>query len=117
MAHLSVFTDSVPDNHALEVLLAHAPRVTVPLMPEQGPDPVSGVVPIDNATFTTLLSLSSGASATSRFTCRTLLDKGSPHSFIQGAFNKMIETGIADASYIQAITPKSWSGFGIPDDA
>ena len=68
---------------------------------------------MDDATFTTLLSLSSGASATSRFNCRALLDTGSPQSFIhQGALDRMIATGAADASYVRATTPKSWSGFG-----
>ena len=78
-AQFSAFTGSVPHDHAPEVLLAYAQRATAPLLPEQGPDLVSGVVTMDDATFTTLLSLSSGASATSRFNCRALLDIGSPH--------------------------------------
>ena len=53
MAQLSAFTDSVPDDHAPEVLVAYAQRVTAPLLPEQGPDLVSSVVPMDDATFTT----------------------------------------------------------------
>ena len=56
-ATLSVFTDSVPADHAPEVLLAQEQRVDAPLMPEQGPDLISGVVTMDDATFTTLLSL------------------------------------------------------------
>ena len=112
-AQLSAFTDSVPDDHAPEVLLAYAQRPTAPLLPEQGPDLVSGVVTMDDATFTTLLSLSSGASATSLFNCRALLDTRSPQSFIhQGAFDQMFATGAADASYVRATSPKSWSGFG-----
>ena len=59
VAHLSAFTGSVPDDHGPEVLLAYVPRVISPLMSEQGPDLVSGVVMMDDALFTTLLSLSS----------------------------------------------------------
>ena len=87
VAQLSAFTDSMADNHAPEV---HAPHVTTPLLPEQGLVLVSGVVAMDDATFTTLLPLSSRASATSRFNYRALLDTGSPQSFIrQGAFDQM----------------------------
>ena len=55
MAQLSAFTFSVPDDHASEVLLAYSQRATTSLLPEQGPDLVSGVVSMDDATFTTLL--------------------------------------------------------------
>ena len=110
---LSAFTYSVPDDHAPEVLLAHAPRIDAPLLPEQGPDLMSGVVTMDDATFTTLLSLHSGVSTTSWFNCRALLDAGSPQSFIhQGAFDQMVATGAADASCVRSTTPRTWSGFG-----
>ena len=120
LAQLSAFIDSVPDGHVPEVLLAYAQRATPPLLPEQGPDPVSGVVTMDDATFSTLLSLSSGAFATSLFNCRALPDTGSPQSFIhQGAFDQMVATGAADVSYVQATTqnrgadsaPKQCSAF------
>ena len=71
---LSAFTDSVPDDHAPEVLLAHEQRDDAPLMPEQGPDLIGGIVAMDDATFTTLLTLHSGVFATSRFDCRAILD-------------------------------------------
>ena len=68
---------------------------------------------MDNITFTTLPSLTSGASATSQFRCRALLDIGSPQSFIhQGAFEQMVATGAADESYVRSTPPRSWSGFG-----
>ena len=73
-AALSAFTDSVPDDHAPEVLLAHEQRDDAPLMPEQGPDLIGGIVTMDDATFTTLLTLHSGVSATSRFDCRAILN-------------------------------------------
>ena len=113
MAALSAFTYSVPDEHAPEVLLAQEPRIDAPLIPEQGPDLISGVVTMDDATFTTLLSLYSAVSTTSPFTCRALLDTGSPQSFIhQGAFDQMVATDAADASCVRSTTPRTWSGFG-----
>ena len=112
-ATLSAFTDSVPDDYAPEVLLAQEQRIGAPLIPEQGPGLISGVVAMDDATFTTLLSLHSGVSTTSRFNCRALLDTGSPQSFIhQGAFDQMVATGAADASCVRSTTPRTWSGFG-----
>ena len=73
-AALSAFTESVPDDHAPEVLLAQEQRADAPLMPEQGLDLIVGIVTMDDATFTTLLTLHSGVFATSRFDCRAILD-------------------------------------------
>ena len=112
-AILSAITDSVPDDHAPEGFLATAPRSDKPFTSEQGPDLISGVVTMDDVTFTTLPSLTSGAPATSQFRYRALLDTGSPQSFIQqGAFEQMVATGAADESCVRSTTPKSWSGFG-----
>ena len=112
-AMLLAHTGSVPDDHAPEVLLAQEQRPDAPLIPEQGPDLIGGIVTMDDATFTTLLSLHSGISATSRFNCRALLDTGSPQSFIhQGAFDQMVALGAADASCVRSTTPRTWSGFG-----
>ena len=84
-AALSAFMDSAPDDHAPEVLLTNATRGDKPLISEQGPDLISGVVTMDDVTFTTLPSLTSGAPATSQFRCHSLLDTGSPKSFIHQA--------------------------------
>ena len=112
-ATLSAFTNSVPDDHASEVRLAQEQRIDAPLIPEQGPDLIGDVVTMDDATFTTSLSLHSGASTTSRFNCRALLDTGSPQSFIhQEALDQMVATGAADASCVRSTTPRTWSGFG-----
>ena len=112
-AMLFAFTASVPDDHASEVRSVQEQRIDAPLIPKQGPDLIGGVVTMDDATFTTLLSLHSGVSATSRFNCRALLDTGSPQSFIhQGAFDQMVASGAADASCVRSTTPRTWSGFG-----
>ena len=109
----SALIDSVPDDHAPEVLSTYGSHTDKALVPEQGPDLVSGTVTIYDDTFTTLPSLTSGASATSPYRCHALLDTGSPQSFIhQGAFDQMVATGAADESYVRATTPRSWRCFG-----
>ena len=87
VAALSSFTYLVPDDHALEVLLAQEPGIDAPLIPEQGLNLIRRVVTMDDATFTTLLSLHSGVSTTSRFNCpflpssiKALLTKWSPRA-------------------------------------
>ena len=99
MTALSAYTCPVPDDHTPEVRLAHGPRIDASIIPEQGPELSSGVVTMDDATFTILLSLHSGVSTTSRFNCRALLDTGSPQLFIHRVtFDQMVATGAADAS-------------------
>ena len=111
-AILLAFIDLVPDGYAPGVLLEDTNRTDVPLISEQGPDFTSGVVTIDEARFTALLSLTSGTSATSRFRCCAILNTGSLQSFIrQGAFD-LIAIGPAAECYVRSTTPKSWSGFG-----
>ena len=80
----------------------------MPRMPKQGPDLISDVVTIDDATFATLLSLISGVSELSRFDCRALLDTRLHQSFIdQRAFNQMVP--------LVPTTPRSWSVTLAPD--
>ena len=62
-AIFSALIDSVPYDHAPEVLLTNATYTDKPLISKQGPDLISGVVTVDDVTFTTLPSLASGASA------------------------------------------------------
>ena len=112
-AILSALVDSVPDDHTHGVRLTYASHTDKALIREQDPDMINGVVTIDAVTFTTLPSLTSGASATSSFRCRALLDTGSPQSFIhQGSFDQMVATGAADESYVRSTTLRSWSGSG-----
>ena len=51
-AILSALIDSVPDDHAPEVLTTYGSHTDKALIPEQGPDLVSGTVTIDDGTFT-----------------------------------------------------------------
>ena len=111
-AVLSAFMDSAPDHHAPEVFLTNATRGDKPLISKQGPDLINGVVTMNDVTFTTLPSLTSGASATSQIRCRALLDTGSPQSIHQGAFEQLVATGAADEPYVRSTPPRSWSSFG-----
>lgn len=77
-AKRSTFVDSVPDERAPEELLVNSQPIDLPLMLEQGPDSISGIVIMNAVTFTTLHLLSGAASAKSGFNCRALLDTGSP---------------------------------------
>ena len=52
-AVLSALMDSVPDDHAPEVLLTNTAPSDEPFISEQGPDLISGVIAKDDATFTT----------------------------------------------------------------
>ena len=81
-ASISALMDSVPDDHAPDVLLTSTIRSDEPFISEQGPDLISSVVTLNDVTFTTLPFLTSGASATSQFRCRALLDTKSSQSFI-----------------------------------
>ena len=105
---LSAFMNSAPDDHTPEIALTNVTRGDQSLMSKQGSDLIGGVVTMDDVTFTTLPSLTSGVSATSQFRCRALLDTGSPQSWIhQGAFEQMVATGAADESYVRSTPPRS----------
>ena len=97
----------------LRSLLTNTTRTDEPFISEQGPNLISGVDTMNDATFTILPSLTSGALVTSQFLCRALLDTGSRQSFIhQGAFEQMVATGAAVEPYARSTITRSWSGFG-----
>ena len=100
-ATLSAFTDSVPDDYAPKVHLAHTQRVDAPLSPAQGSNLIIGVVTMDDPMLTILLALARGVPTTSLFNCRALVDTGSPQPlFHQGASDQMIATGASAVSYV-----------------
>ena len=77
-------------------------------MPEQGAGLISGVLTMDDAMFTALLSLASEVASTSRFNCHALLDIELPQPLIhQGSFDQMVATGAADVFYVRSTTPRS----------
>ena len=54
---------------------------------EHGPDLVGGKVSVDPATFTTRVALHCGPSATTPAKCVSLLDSGSPQTFIRESYS------------------------------
>ena len=71
---VSAFTDSVPDDYVTKIHLDYSKRVDARLIPEQGPDLNSCAVTMDDATFTTFLSLARGTFTMSWFNYRVLPD-------------------------------------------
>ena len=83
-----------------------------PLLPEQGPGLVGGVVTVDHKSYTTQIRAHCGATA-STFGCVALLDTGSPQSFISArAWDSMKASGAASAAFEKRTQPRCWGGFG-----
>ena len=79
------FSDASAD-HSPDVLVvascaAPTPADT-PSLPEHGPDLVGGTITLDDASFTTKITVHSGTTASTVFGCVALLDTGFPQTFI-----------------------------------
>lgn len=109
----SVFTDSIPNDHAPEVLLAHDQRANAILVPEQVPDLTSAIVMIVDPQFNATTFTLAGASATSWSNGRSFINSGSSDSFIhQRTFTQVVPTSTVDASYIRSTATRSYNSFG-----
>ncbi len=87
-------------------------RSVQPLIPEQGPGLVGGVITVDDKSYTTQIQTHCG-SATSTFGCVALLDTGSPQSFISArTWASMKASGAASAAFEKRTQPRCWGGFG-----
>ena len=83
-----------------------------PLLVEQGPCLVAGVVTMDGSSFTTKIKTHSGLAAL-QLGCVALLYTGSPQTFNNTrAFDSMKRMGAASATCEQHTPPRSWGGFG-----
>ena len=79
---------------------------------EHGPDLVGGKVSVDPATFTTRVALHCGPSATTPAKCVSLLDSGSPQTFIrESMWEHMKQVGAASDVCEITTQPRVW-GFG-----
>ena len=80
---------------------------------EFGPEPMEGKVSVNHDNFTTIVSIHGGQKATKGHKCVTLLDSGSPCSFVtQAAINEMLQKGAASADMIAVNDkPRKWGGF------
>ena len=80
---------------------------------EFGPDPVGGTISINDDSYTTKARIFSGATATSSMEVKTLLDSGSPCSFVTAStLKRLIASGCATRSCEVASSPRNWGGFG-----
>ena len=82
-------------------------------LPEHGPDLVGGNVSVDPASFTTRVALHCGPYATTRAKCVSLLDSGSPQTFIkESMWTHMKKIGAASDVCEVTTQPRVWGGFG-----
>ena len=80
---------------------------------EHGPDLVGGKVSVDPATFTTRVALHCGPYATTPAKCVSLLDSGSPQTFIcESMWEHMKQVGAASDVCEITTQPRVWGGFG-----
>ena len=76
---------------------------------EHGPDLVGGKVSVDPATFTTCVALHCGPSATTPAKCVSLLDSGSPQTFIrESMWEHMKQVGAASEVCEITTQPRVW---------
>ena len=82
-------------------------------LPEFGPDLTSGVVSIDDASFTTRVGLHSGSCAIRQLMALAPPDSGSPQTFISAScWQEMLRTGAADDRCVSSVPPRTFGGFG-----
>ena len=69
------------------------------LLPEHGPCLVGGVITRDDASFTTKITIHSGANALAPYGCVALLDSGFPQTLIRrDVFDSMLSVGAASVA-------------------
>eukprot|EP00752_Nemacystus_decipiens_P015617 g13940.t1 len=99
--------------HVATVRPVDSSSAAQPYLAEFGPDLVGGTISIEDDSYTTKARIFSGATATSAMEVRTLLDSGSPCSFITAsALKRLIASGSATKSCEVAGSPRNWGGFG-----
>jgi len=84
-----------------------------PPIPEHGPCLTSGIITVDDASFTTKVLVHSGPTATTRRELVALLDTGSPQSFITATAVEQLKASQAATDACERhSSPRSWGGFG-----
>ena len=105
---------NVPSDHGGDVLALMSTAQSdqhPPLLAEQGPCLVAGVVSMDDSSFTKIKIHS--CPVVVQLGCVALLDTGSPQAFINThALESMKRAGAASAICEQHTPPRSWGGFG-----
>ena len=109
----STYFSDAPVDSSPEVLAATSGVDPSLELPEHGPYLVEGIITLDDASFTTKIAAHSGANALAPFGCVTLLDTGSPHTFIRrDVLDRMLSVGVASVACERKRVPSSWGGFG-----
>ena len=85
-----------------------------PLLTEQGPCLVAGVVTMDDSSFTTKIKIHSGPVAV-ELDCVALFDTGSPQTFTNThALESMTRAGVSSAVCERHTPSRSWGGLASP---
>ena len=92
---------------------ATLPPALPSLIAEHGSAHSSGIVIVDDASFTTRIKIHSGPCSSNRYGLVALLDTGSPQTFISAeAWACMKRSVAASDACEQHASPRSWGGFG-----
>ena len=107
----SICFSNAPVGSSPEVL-AVTPVVDTSLaLPEHVPCLVDGI--INDASFTSKIAVHTGANALAPYGSVTLLDTGSPQTFIRcDVLDRMLSMGTASVACERKCAPRSWGGFG-----
>ena len=110
--------DALPSSHFAQVSAVDAaanlyPAATAPTIPEHGPCLTSGILTVEDASFTTEVLVHSGPTAAKRGKLVALLDTGSPQSFITAAAVEQLKAFRSATDECERHnSPRSWGGFG-----
>ena len=109
----STCSSDAPADHSPEVWV-FAPGVGPSLaLSEHGPCFVGGIIPLDDASFTTKITVHSGANTFAPFGCVALLDTGSPQTLIRrNVLDRMLSVGAASTARERKSASRSWGGVG-----
>ena len=116
-SEFSIHFSDAPADHSPDVLAvtscAAPTSADTPSLPEHGPGLVGGTITLDDASFTTKITVHSGTTASTVFGCVALLDTGSPQTFTHRDVLEQMLAGRAVAfNCEQGSAPRSWGGFG-----
>ena len=112
-SELSTWFSDAPADKSPEVLAVAAGVSLFLALAEHDLCLFGGIMMPDDASFTTKITVHSGATALARFCCVALLDTGSARTFIRrDILDSMLSGGGASIACERKCAPRSWSGLG-----
>ena len=107
--------NNVPSDHDAHVWAVSGASDPIslidPLLPQQGPGLVGGVITVDDESYTTQFFYPLRFGHLSTFGCVALLDTGSPQPFINArTWASMNFSGAASAPFEKRTPPRCWGG-------